>query len=87
MKVYIIEYAPSIWKKLSKLPMDVQPRIIQAINGLAHNRFPPGAEKMTNVVARYKLRVGAYRIIYECHHDQLIVVVLDVDDRKQVYRR
>jgi len=84
--IYSVEYLPSALKKLSKLPLDVQRRLVRVIDSLAHDRFPAGAEKMTNAGGAYKVRVGGYRIIYEIHHDRLIVTVLSVGDRKEVYR-
>lgn len=45
-----------------------------------------GAEKMAGFPNRYRFRVGDYRIIYEIHDAVLMVLILAVGDRKEIYR-
>lgn len=61
-------------------------RIIAGIQGLADDPRPPGCEKLSSERARYRVRVGRYRIVYSVGDAELIVVVVRVGHRKDVYR-
>jgi len=66
-------------------PKDVQ-RIVAAIDSLSKEPRPSGMEKLTGQ-EKCRLRQGKYRIIYEIHDDEVIVIVVKVGRRKDVYRR
>jgi mRNA interferase RelE/StbE len=51
------------------------------------NPRPPGVKKLSAITATYRIRQGDYRIIYEIEDDVLLVTVVKVADRKDVYRR
>ncbi|MCB1124848.1 MAG: type II toxin-antitoxin system RelE/ParE family toxin [Verrucomicrobiae bacterium] len=72
-------------RSLSKIVNPARDRIIQAIRSLAKQPRPPGARKLTGREA-WRVRVGSFRVIYEIHDPQLLVLVIDVGDRKEVYR-
>jgi mRNA interferase RelE/StbE len=61
-------------------------RIVEKILALATEPRPQGVEKLTDK-AQYRLRQGNYRILFEIHDDVLLVVVIKIGDRKEVYRR
>jgi mRNA interferase RelE/StbE len=61
-------------------------RIVAAIRSLADNPRPPGCEKLAGEGDRYRMRVGRYRIIYSVGDGELLVVVVRVGHRKDVYR-
>lgn len=61
-------------------------RIVERIYALATDPRPQGVEKLTDK-AQYRLRQGNYRILFEIHDDVLLVVVIKIGDRKDVYRR
>lgn len=82
---YTVELKPSVRKQLTKLEHRPRLRIAAAIDALAENPRPPGCVKLTGVEA-WHIRVGAYRIISETHDDRLVVLVIRVVDRKDVYR-
>jgi mRNA interferase RelE/StbE len=48
---------------------------------------PTGVVKLVGTGNGYRLRVGGYRIVYEVHDDRLVVMVIRVGDRREVYRR
>ena len=81
-KLYIRRKAQ---KQLAKLPLNDYKKVKQTILGLANNPRPPGSKKLT---ARdgWRVRQGNYRILYEIEDDRLIVTVLEVGDRKDIYR-
>jgi len=60
-------------------------RMVAVIESLADDPRPPGAKKLSGQ-ERYRLRQGNYRILYEIEDDRLIVCVVRVGDRRDVYR-
>jgi len=62
-------------------------RIWEKIHRLAGDPRPHGSKKLKGPFQRYRLRQGDYRILYEIRDDVLIVTVVQVGDRKDVYRR
>jgi mRNA interferase RelE/StbE len=57
------------------------------IESLTENPFPPGFAKLTSTVKTYRLRIGAYRIVYEVDSNARVVTVHYVRHRREVYRR
>jgi mRNA interferase RelE/StbE len=83
---YDIRFKPSAAKELAKLPRAVQRRIAPAIEGLATSPRPPGAEKLTGQDA-WRIRVGDYRIVYAIEDRVLVVLVLHIGNRREVYKK
>ena len=65
--------------------MKVIPLIKSAIAGLSQNPRPYGYKKLKGEEA-YRIRVGDYRIIYEIDNDKIIVTVVSVGHRKEIYK-
>lgn len=86
MPRYAVYFKPSADRQLAKLPRDVQRRIVAAIEALADDPRPPGAVKITGDDNLWRIRVGDHRVAYEIHNDRLVVLVLRVAHRKDVYR-
>ena len=84
---YRLEYTAAARKQIKKLPADILSRIIQTIERLTDNPRPEGIKKLTGYREYYRIRVGNYRIIYTIMDEQLIVLVIRVAHRKNVYRR
>ncbi len=85
MASYRLEFKRSVAKDLRGLPkVDVR-RILDRIEALSADPRPPGCEKLS-AAERYRIRQGAYRILYEIHDSQLVVLVVKVDHRREVYR-
>jgi mRNA interferase RelE/StbE len=72
-------------KELAKLPQNDYKKINIAINNLAINPRPSGCKKLKGRLA-WRIRVGDYRIIYEISDQKLIIVVIDVGHRRDIYR-
>ena len=53
---------------------------------LADNPRPRGVEKLEGRENRYRIRVGDYRVIYEIHDEVLLVLVVRIGHRREVYR-
>jgi mRNA interferase RelE/StbE len=87
MRVYRILFAKSADKTLRRLPRNTAQRIRRSLDDLARN---PHAEHLdvTKLQNRpgYRLRVGQWRVIYEIEHDELMILVLRIGSRGEVYR-
>lgn len=83
---YDIQFKPSAANTLRKLPKGVQRRIAARVAALAENPRPRGVEKLAGLDATYRVRVGDYRIIYATRDDVLLVLVLKIGHRREVYR-
>ena len=85
MSNYQIEFTKSASKQLKKLPKEQQIRIQAKIDELADNPRPDGVVKLTNS-ENSRIRVGSYRIVYDILDDILLISVVKVSHRKDVYR-
>ena len=85
MANYSVRIKASAEKELEDLPRKDRLRIIERILKLSDNPRPPGSEKLTGA-DRYRIRQGDYRILYEIYESEIIVVVVKVGHRREVYR-
>ena len=83
---YRIEFKRSAAKALRKIPKSDQKRIANKIDSLSGNLPDPATTKMKGDNPFHRIRVGDYRIIYEIHGDILLIVILKIGHRKEVYR-
>jgi mRNA interferase RelE/StbE len=81
-----IQIAPSAVRQLRKLPTTVRERIVGHIEDLAIEPRPRGSIKLQGEDDLYRIRVGDYRVIYRVGDEELIVLVLRVGHRREVYR-
>jgi mRNA interferase RelE/StbE len=84
--VYTVELRPSARRELLKHPRHDQLRLIRAMDALAANPRPKGVKKLTGLDNLYRIRAGDYRIVYQIRDDRLIVLVVRIGHRKDVYR-
>jgi mRNA interferase RelE/StbE len=84
MGPYKIVVKKSVAKDLKKIPAKDVQRIISAIALLAKNPRPQQSKKLSGQ-ERYRLRQGNYRILYSIEDDKLIVCVVRVGNRKDIY--
>ncbi|MGK2859784.1 MAG: type II toxin-antitoxin system RelE family toxin [Thermoanaerobaculia bacterium] len=87
MASYSVRISASAAKELEALgsKKDRQ-RIISRIRALADDPRPPGSEKLSGTRERYRVRQGNYRILYEIQDDVLLIVVVKLGHRRDVYR-
>lgn len=83
---YQIEFTSSAAKAFGKLTDDVRQRVADVIDALADDPRPRGVEKLRGSESTYRVRVGDYRILYEIADRALIVTVIKVGHRRDVYR-
>ena len=85
MASYRLVIRRSAGKEIEALPPKDRRRVVTKIQGLATNPRPVGCEKLSGE-AKYRLRQGDYRILYEIVDRDLIVTVVKVGNRRDVYR-
>lgn len=85
--MYRIEFSPSAERQLKSLPREVQVRLKARIDALAEDSRPRGAERLSGAEEYYRIRAGDYRVIYAIEGRDLIVLVVRVGHRRDVYRR
>ena len=85
MASYRLIVKQSVSKDLNKIRKQDVKRIIAAIQTLAKDPRPPQSKKLSGQ-ERYRLRQGNYRILYTIEDDKLIICVVKVSDRRDVYR-
>jgi len=86
MASYRNEFLPTAQKELAALPKQIQKRIAAKIDSLQSDPRPPGIKALKNGAGRLRLRVGDYRVIYRIEDDRLLVLVVKVGHRKNVYQ-
>jgi mRNA interferase RelE/StbE len=83
---YRIEFSPTAERQFKKLLKEVQARLKHRIDILAENPFPRGVKKLSAEEDLYRLRIGDYRIIYQVQGKALLILILKLGHRKNVYR-
>jgi mRNA interferase RelE/StbE len=83
---YRIEIKNSAAKSLKKIPKADRKRIVEKIDSFADNLPNPDITKMRGNNPFHKVRVGDYRIVYEIQNDILVILVVKIGHRKDIYR-
>jgi mRNA interferase RelE/StbE len=84
---YTVKVAPAAEHQLKTLPKPIRTQIGRRIDKLADHPRPHGVEKITREDDLYRVRSGDYRILYKINDQELLVLVVKIGDRKEVYRR
>lgn len=86
MACYNVIIKASAKKELAALPKPVVARMVAVIEALAVEPRPNGVRKLTGTNNIYRVRVADYRVVYRIEDDTLIIEVVRVAHRKEVYR-
>lgn len=86
MASYHLKYAKGVDKDLRSIPLKISDRIIRAIDKLAFEPRPSGSVKLVGFESEYRIRVGNYRVIYQINDSILVILVIEIGHRKDVYR-
>jgi mRNA interferase RelE/StbE len=81
---YKVEFRPGAVAELERIPEADQRRIVPRIEALAADPRPAGIKQLAKGI--FRLRVGNYRVIYQVREESVLVLVLKVGHRKDVYR-
>lgn len=84
---YQVELAPAAQRQIKKLPTDVSRRIIQRLEELKLEPRPAKALKLEGEKDLYRVRVGDYRVVYQVRDDVLLILVVKVKHRRDVYKK
>jgi mRNA interferase RelE/StbE len=82
---YQVVLPKSVQKVMDRLPDDIARRILTRLGGLETNPRPTDVKKLKGREA-WRIRVGDYRVIYEIHDRVLIIIVINVGHRREIYR-
>ena len=83
---YSVEFTPRARKQLLSLEAQIKKRVGAAVDALSENPRPAGHKKLSGPDAFYRIRVGAFRIVYEIHDSKLVILVVIIEHRGEVYR-
>jgi mRNA interferase RelE/StbE len=86
MASWKIHWRNSTKKDLRRIAVKEIPRIIEAVESLSRNPYPVGCVKLSGSESAFRIRVGDYRIIYEIIENQLMIEVIKVGHRRDVYQ-
>ncbi|MGC1419385.1 MAG: type II toxin-antitoxin system RelE/ParE family toxin [Acidimicrobiales bacterium] len=84
---YQVVLSPSATRQLRKFDPDARRRIQAVLELVAENPRPPAATRLVGGAGEWRVRTGDYRVIYEIHERQLLVLVLRMGHRREVYER
>lgn len=83
---YRIEFAPAAERQLNKFSQKVQQQVLKRVEMLKLNPRPDGCKKLAGVNSFYRIRTGDYRVIYNIDDQVLLILVVKIGNRKDVYR-
>lgn len=85
-RIYRVELKPTAERDLAALQHKDRVRVAKKIDALAKNPRPSGVEKLRGENDLWRVRVGNYRIIYTIRDDLILVLVVRIGNRREVYR-
>ncbi|HWZ65321.1 MAG TPA: type II toxin-antitoxin system RelE/ParE family toxin [Patescibacteria group bacterium] len=86
IKEYKIQYKKSVEKDLRKLPAIQLKPIVTKISILSTNPRPNGSVKLRGTSDLFRIRHSDYRIIYQIRDEKLIILVIKVGHRREIYK-
>jgi len=84
---FAVVFKPAAVRDLRKLPEDIRRRVAARIDALAGDPRPHGAEALQGEPDLYRLRVGDFRIIYRVEAKALVILVVRIGHRRDIYRK
>ena len=86
MKQYKVILSDKVQKRIKSVPNDYLVKIHKSLSSLSLNPRPFGCVKLAGSENHYRIRVGVYRVVYSIEDDILVVQVIKIDHRSNVYR-
>jgi len=83
---YQIAFTPAAQRDLTALDPPTRRRVAHRIEALATAPRPPGAETLAGGEGELRIRVGDWRVIYRVRDDELLILVIKIGHRSDVYR-
>lgn len=86
MAIYRIEVSATAEKQIRRLERADQLRVLRAVRDLAATPRPRGSRKLRGYDDVFRIRVGTFRILYSVEPERILVIILKVGHRKDIYR-
>ena len=86
MAKYRIEISATAEKQIRRLNRGNQVRVLRAVQTLAAEPRPQGSRKLRGYDDVFRLRVGTFRVLYSIEKSRVLIIILKVGHRKDVYR-
>lgn len=86
MPRYRIEISRTAEKQFRKLGAPDRSRIAKVLAGLGDDPYPPGSRRLSGYTDVFRVRAGVFRVLYSVEGRKLIVIILKIGPRKDVYR-
>lgn len=83
---YKIQFNKHYLKDLQKIPNKDREQIRESILSLVNNPRPDGCKKLKGNSSLYRIRCGDYRIIYTIEDQLLLIIIIEIGHRKDIYR-
>ncbi len=83
---YQVDLTPASVRQIKKLPSDIQQKVVLKLEELALEPRPDKVVKLEGTASLYRVRLGKYRIVYQIQDELLLVTVVKVAHRREVYR-
>lgn len=83
---YRVELSPQAARRLRKLDPQARRRIQAAVELLADDPRPPAAKMLVNSDGAWRVRVGDYRVVFDIEDGRLLVLILAIGHRREIYR-
>ncbi len=85
MARYSVEMKPSARKELERLPANLIERIFPKLEGLSLEPRPAGCKKLKGGQRDWRIRIGDYRVVYTIDDEKLLVSIMRIRHRSEVY--
>ena len=86
MSSYHVEFTTAAAKELRKLDPSIRRRILSGISELERDPRPAGCKKLAGETNAWRIRIGDYRVLYDVIDNILVVTVVRVAHRREVYK-
>ena len=83
---YTVRMDAPVRKTLDRLPRNLYARVVRKLEALEENPRPFGVEKLAGSEDIYRVRVGDWRLVYAIRDRELVVIVIRIGHRREVYR-
>jgi len=89
MAEYVIEFVRSSRKEFEKLPAAMRKKIVEALTLLSIDPYSEilKIKKLKGFDGLFRIRIGDYRVIYQIRNDRLLIIVIKIGHRREIYKR
>jgi mRNA interferase RelE/StbE len=83
---YILEFTASATREFRDLDRQLRRRITEKVIALCEDPFLPGSKKLKAEPDHFRIRVGDYRVVYRIDGKRVVIVIVRIGHRREVYR-